>query len=270
MKLLNIDEYRSYLKETFQLLYSGTEFPDYEQEEIDGTCDSCGKEVFLKVRATYFNNNTYGTIGSPGFFCLLFECPRCKRKRFVQTAWVLYKEQVQSKSSPDDSEEYDIEEKYEVYKLYSLPTQRDSYIYKDIPNTYNTLITTISEALFGMDHGKFVSSAIMFRRGIQIIAKDILGAKGKTLHSQLEWLKTNSNNLGIDLSELFHDNTKLIKDVGNQGAHPDDDLTLHNFTKDELDGLHDLFVIIVNEIFVKPEKLRQLKEDLKKSRKLKE
>jgi hypothetical protein len=32
--------------------------------------------------------------------------------------------------------------------------------------------------MFTMTHGKYISAAIMFRRGLQIIAKDILGAEG--------------------------------------------------------------------------------------------
>jgi hypothetical protein len=267
MELLNIDEFRDYLKATFQCIYSGTDYPKYDSTEIDGVCDSCGKEVFLRIRTSYYNNDSFGTIGSPGFMFILFECPRCKRKRFVQTVRIRFDDKIPIANDPDD---FDTKPRYEVYKIYSLPTLNESYLSTDIPREHVTLISTISEALFCMEHEKFISASIMFRRGLQIIAKDILGAKGWSLHEQLEWLKTNKNNLGVDLTVLFHDNSKLIKNVGNQGAHPDKDVTLHNFTKSDLDGLHDLFLIIVNEIFIKPEKTKQLQEDLRKSRKLKE
>ncbi len=102
-----------------------------------------------------------------------------------------------------------------------------------------------------------------------MIAKNVLGAKGKTLFNQLEWLKENANLLNIDLTELFHDNSQLIKDVGNQAAHPDDDITLQEFTKDDVNKLYDLFLIIVNEIFIKPEKIKKIQEELKEKRKLK-
>src|SRR5690606_7553382 len=117
---------------------------------------------------------------------------------------------------------------------------------------YTTLKQSVSEAMFAMAHGKFISSSIMFRRALQIIAKDILGAKGNTLHKQLEWLTTNENLLKIDLTDLFHDNSKLIKNVGNQGAHPDQDITLQDFSQNDLNNLHDLFLVIINEIFIKP------------------
>lgn len=115
----------------------------------------------------------------------------------------------------DDEDNYSTKTHYELYKLYNLPTQEESFAIKDIPDEYSTLKQTISEAMFTMTHGKFISAAIMFRRGLQVITKDILGAKGRTL--QLEWLKENKNLLAIDLTELFHDNGKLIKDVGKSG-----------------------------------------------------
>ena len=74
--------------------------------------------------------------------------------------------------------------------------------------------------------------------------------------------------MGIDLVDVFHDNAKIIKDSGNQGAHPDDDITLHVFTKEDAEGLHDLFISIVHEVFVKPAKIKSLQEELKKNRKL--
>lgn len=85
------------------------------------------------------------------------------------------------------------------------------------------------------------------------------------MHSQLEWLKENKNLLGIDLTELFHDNGKLIKDIGNQGAHLDEDITLQNFSEIDVNSLHDLFLVIVNEIFIKPKKLKAIQQDLLKT-----
>lgn len=126
----------------------------------------------------------------------------------------------------------------------------------------------VDEALFCMQHNKNISAVIMFRRALQIIVKDILGGKGKTIYNQLTWIKENENNLKINLSEMFHDNSNLIKNIGNQGAHPDIDEDLHTFTGNDVAQLHDLYLIIVTEIFIKPEKLFKLKEELKINRKL--
>jgi len=182
--------------------------------------------------------------------------PKLFEKNFIQT--VVLKEKI-------DSDNYS----YKHFELYRLPDRELKYETSSIPDKYPTIITSVNEALFCMNHSKNVSAAMMFRRALQMIAKDVLGAQGRTLYDQLQWLKGNKNLLNIDLSELFHDNSQLVKDVGNQAAHPDDDITLHDFTKEDVDNLHDLFLIIVNEIFIKPKKIKQIQEELKAKRKLK-
>ena len=114
-----------------------------------------------------------------------------------------------------------------------------------------------------------MAATIMFRRAIQILAKDILGAKGGTLFKQLEWLKDNENSLKINLTEIFHDNSKLIRQVGNQGAHPDNDEDLQEFTEKDANSVHDIFLLLINEIFVLPEKIKAMKRELTERRKLK-
>jgi len=169
----------------------------------------------------------------------------------------------------DEDDEDIFEDCYEHYKLYRLPVSDENFINQDIPGEYVSLKDTTADAAFCLTHSKYIAAAILFRRAIQILAKDILGGVGRNLFEQLQWLKTNKNNLNVDLSEVFHDNAKIIKDIGNQGAHPDEDITLHNFSKEDAEGLHDLFITIIHEVFVKPAKLKTLQEDLMKSRKLK-
>ena len=74
--------------------------------------------------------------------------------------------------------------------------------------------------------------------------------------------------MSIDLTPVFHTNSKIIKDIGNQGAHPESDITLHDFTKEDAEGLHDLFLSIIYEIFIKPARSKELQNELKKRRKL--
>jgi hypothetical protein len=194
------------------------------------------------------------------------ECPGCKRKAFYKTARIGIERTTGEKDANGDDETRLL---IQHYILFILPTREGSYINKDIPSEYVTLKNTVAEANFCLSHSKYLSATILFRRAIQIIAKDILGATGKTLHSQLEWLKNNKNKLDIDLSEVFHDNSKIIKDIGNQGAHPDDDVSLHDFKQEDADGLHDLFLSIIHELFVKPLKMKAMQDELIKNRKLK-
>ena len=71
------------------------------------------------------------------------------------------------------------------------------------------------------------------------------------------------------LSELFHDNSKLIRQVGNQSAHPEEDEDLNEFTEKDANILHDLFLVLINEVFVIPEKMKAMKKELAERRKLK-
>lgn len=263
MKLLNVDEFLDYLRSNHKLLMEGFGRPSTESSEFDGYCDNCKKDVFLKTESIEYSHSPYGS-NNLEFYNLMVECPRCKRKRIIQIAQIKYYKKVETKDDDDDKEYY------EVYKLNSIPTLNEEYSVKSIPNKYDNLINTVNEANFCLDHGKYISATILYRRALEIIAKPILGAKGRMLYNQLEWLKVNENKLKIDLSELFHDNSKLIKDVGNQGAHPaEDDVSLQNFNEDDVNLLHDLFLIIVHEIFVKPEKLKSMQEELKAKRKIK-
>lgn len=261
MELFNEKEFQQYIENNYPLIITSTE--SSFNNETPGVCDFCNKDAFLKIHSKeYANSYNYDKL--PRFIVALIECPNCRRKSFIQ---MVQFSKRKSHKHTNGGVSYSYE--YFYYKLYRIPASDEEYINSDIPEKYTSLKKTINEANFCLLKGKYTSSAIMFRRGIQIFAKDILGGKGTTLHKQLEWLKTNENKLKIDLTEVFHDNSKIIKDIGNQGAHPDDDITLHDFTKTDADGLHDLFISIVYEIFTKPKKMKALQEELKANRKLK-
>ena len=261
MKLFDEKEFKQYIEENFECVYSAQDDATVSQQ-VPGTCDSCQRDVFLNVHSESFNHPYYSD-KLPRFINIFVECPTCRKKSFTFT--VQFAEQEKVPQGTGTRYQYT----YKLYKLYRLPISSENYINEDIPEKYSSLKKTANEATYCLNNSKYISSAILFRRAIQIVAKQVLGAKGKTLFNQLEWLKTNPNLLKIDLTEVFHDNTQIIKDIGNQGAHPDDDITLHDFTKDDANGLHDLFISIIHEIFVKPEKMKALQEELKKNRKLK-
>jgi hypothetical protein len=263
MKLLDEVEFRKYVEENFECLYKDEENSSISQQVPD-TCDSCSRDVFLRVYSETFSETNYNAqTGLPKFVNIFIECPTCRRRSFIFA--VQFVDQIRI-HQPIGGVRF--EYKHSLYKLYRLPIVSESYINEDIPATFTSLRKTATEANSCLKNSKFLAAAILFRRAIQIVAKNVLGAKGKTLFNQLEWLKTNKNSLNIDLTEVFHENAKIIKDIGNQGAHPDDDITLHEFTKEDANGLHDLFISIIHEIFVKPEKMKALQEELKKNRKL--
>lgn len=263
MQLFDISEFENYLNDTYQCIHKGT-YKNFSHE-FDGFCDTCNRDVFLRIHASYYQSGFYGPHGLPQFLYLLIECPKCHRKRFLHLVQVEF-ERI---TGLDKDGEEITEEICKVYKLGSLPVKEESYVLKDIPNEHSSLILTVNEAMFCMEHGKNIAASILFRRAIQITAKDILGAEGRNLHAQLNWLQANPNKLNIDLTDLFFENSKIIKDVGNQGAHPDDDITLHNFTQEDVHCLHDLFLAIINDIFIKPKRDKEVKDELRNRRKLK-
>lgn len=254
MELLNQLEFDTYIKDNYQLILTNDSSSISENES--GHCDFCQKDVFLKFGSRWIDA-PYSSGNLPAFATFFIQCPNCKRQSFIMTVIL---------SRYDDEEN---ESLYDYYKIYNLPTRNSQFETKDIPEKYSLLKKTVVEAKYNLQHGQFMSATIMFRRGLQILAKDILGAKGDTLFKQLEWLKPNENCLKVSLTELFHDNSKLIRQVGNQGAHPDEDTELQEFSEEDANGVHDLFLILVNEIFVLPAKMKAMKEELSKRRKLK-
>lgn len=253
MELLNESEFTKYIKANFKSILTTTS--SSYLTELASHCDFCKRDVYLKINMRWQEKTTYRNEALPNFATMFIQCPSCQRKSFMQTVVL----------SAIKDKEY----AYEYFRLYLLPTAEHKYEIKDIPDDHISLKQTIAEAVYCLDGSQFISAAIMFRRGLQILAKDVLGATGKDLFKQLEWLKTNPNKLNVNLTNLFHDNSELIRKVGNQGAHPDNDPTLHNFTEEDANGLHDLFLIIINEVFVLPEKMKALQEELKARRKIK-
>ncbi len=262
MELFNSEEFEKYVRTNYKLLFTLSPEQNY-QTEFGGKCDACQKDAFLKIHDRAYNTPKFRQNPATQFTIFFIQCPSCSRLSFLHTvSFMTYKQD-------EDGDETD-DHVYEYYQLYRIPVIEETYSAKHIPNTKEnkTLIETVSEASFCLANGKYTSATIMFRRAIQVIAKQ-LGAKGKTLFNQLEWLKNNENNLKIDLTDVFHDNAKIIKDIGNQGAHPDDDVDLHSFTHEQANGVHDLFLHMTYEVFMKPAKMKALQEELKKERKLK-
>jgi len=254
MKLLNKEEFTKFITTNYKCIFKG----DYDfHSELAEQCDFCKKEVYLKIKMYWQDRQPKVEEFLPNFATMLIQCPGCKRKSFLQTVVLGKFENSVSKWV------------YDYYKLYVLPTTEHKYEIKDIPAEHISLKQTITEAIYCLDGSQYISAAIMFRRGLQILAKDVLGATGKDLYNQLDWLKSNPNKLGVNLSNMFYDNSELIRKVGNQGAHPDNDPTLHNFTEDDANGLHDLFLIIISEVFVLPAKMKAVQDELKTRRKIK-
>ncbi|MCK5134860.1 MAG: DUF4145 domain-containing protein [Bacteroidales bacterium] len=262
MKLLNKEEFEKYILNNYKKILSS---PNLEySRELAQKCNACNRDVFLKVYTRAFQETYHTTYSYPRFITFFVECPSCRRKSFIQAVQLNEEPLIQKAEGADDETKL----VYNCYELYRLPISEENWLNNSISEEHTSLRNTVIEANYCLAHSKFIAAAILFRRALQIIAKDVLGAKGKTLFLQLEWLKSNKNSLDIDLTEVFHENSELVKNIGNQGAHPDKDVSLHEFTENDAKGLHDLFISVIHEIFVKPKKTKALQEELKRSRKL--
>jgi len=261
MKLFDEKEFRKYIENNYPLVITSSK--QSFNTETSGNCDFCKRDAFLKIHTKAYTD-IYKHNELPRFIVTLIECPNCRNKSFVQLVQFSNQKSIKGENG---GTQHTFE--YLFYRLYRIPVSDKEQINSDIPEKHTSLKKTINEANYCLSKGKYIASAIMFRRGIEILVKDILGAKGRTLFKKLEWLKSNENLLKIDLTEVFHENSKIIKNIGNQGAHPDDDITLHAFKKEDADGMHDLFLSIVYELFTKPKRMKALQEELKASRKLK-
>ena len=255
MELLNEKEFEKYVRDNYKVILSNDSSSIGETQS--GHCDFCQKDAFLRIGSRW-HDSPYSRGNLPTFVTFFIQCPSCHRQSFIMTVVLARLDKESGRGNYI----------YDHYKIYNLPTQESQFETKDIPEKYELLKKTVLEAKYTLQHGQFMSATIMFRRALQILAKNILGAKGGTLYKQLEWLKTNENGLKVNLTELFHDNSTLIRKVGNQGAHPDDDTELQEFSEEDANAVHDLFIILVNEIFVLPAKMKAMKEELTKRRKL--
>lgn len=257
MEFLNEEDFKKHIKLNYKLIHKGSE---KNWKALSATCDFCKRDVFIKVGKRSHSHPSSDKTFFPDFSTFEIQCPSCNRKSYLQVI------ALEAEKDPNNKFGFTT---YEFYKLYNLPSETDRDELKDIPLDAHSLRETIFEALFCLEGGQYISATIMFRRGLQILAKDILGAPNNNLFEQLKWLKTNPNKLNVNLSALFHDNSELIRKVGNQGAHPDSDLSLHSFTEDDANTLHDLFIMLVNDVFVIPLKLKTMQSELIERRKLK-
>ncbi|THD66443.1 DUF4145 domain-containing protein [Robertkochia marina] len=249
------EEFEQYVKNNYPVLFEG----DLSGvENLPGNCNFCNREVFLKLYGKRYHNPYSSAF--PLFEIFHLECPSCRRKSFIH-AIAIY-----TTIEDENEDERDI---VQHYRLFNLPEKEYQNELKDIPEEYELLRNCAREAMFCMAHSKYTSATIMFRRAIQIMAANILGAPKGTLARQLNWLKSNENRLKIDLTEVFHENSHIIKEIGNQGAHPEDEISLQDFTKEEMDLLHDLFQSTISEVFIKPALLKSIQDELKQRRRIK-
>jgi len=150
----------------------------------------------------------------------LFRCPVCKA--FKQ--WIVY--------------EFLAKRRY--FRVTSVPSEGIEDI-DELPADPPSLRTAYRQAIRSMDANAPLAAAAMFRRALQVITRDLLGAAPSILGKELNQVVGKSYN-GVVVTNDFATVGYIVKEAGNQGAHPDKDPDLLDFTLKDAQDLQDIFM----------------------------
>lgn len=226
----------------------------------DLLCTSCkvtrGFQVTQRINAGV--TTEYGTfqIDHLAPVTYVFRCPVCKN--FKQ--WIIFvinrAEMVGGNTTYKDH----------FYKVTSIPNEGLEDI-EEMPQDPPSLRIAYRQAIRAMDANANLAAAAMFRRALQIITRDLLGATPGNLANELREVVGRSHSGGT-ITSTFSDVGYIIKEAGNQGAHPDKDPDLIGFTPNDAEDLQRIFMEMVSELFVIPAASRKAKEDFLARRKI--
>ena len=225
-----------------------------KENEIVLDCTTCQTNIAFQIIqkentqmvVRYASQGRY-LIGFPIMYQL--QCPGCKQL----AVWIVYEFRSHNGTI--------------YYRLLSLPGESGVEI-PELPSEPPSLRLTFDEAIRGLEANNPMSACVMFRRALQIITRDILGAPRSKLHRELDWLTKNQNRLNLNLSWDFHSNAYIIKEVSNQGAHPDEDVDLIDLTHEDAKALYQLFLEVIHEVFSIPAAREATRQQLMKRRKI--
>jgi Domain of unknown function (DUF4145) len=92
-----------------------------------------------------------------------------------------------------------------------------------------------------MDANALIAAAAMFRRALQVITRYLIGARPGNLANELNEVVGRPYN-GVTITQNFADVGYIVKEAGNQGAHPDRDPDLLDFTAQDAEDLQRIFM----------------------------
>jgi hypothetical protein len=183
----------------------------------------------------------------------IFRCPVCKA--FKQ--WIVYEFDIPRK---------DGKHKTHYFRVSSVPNEGLEDI-SELPEDPPQLRSAYRQAIRSMDANANIAAAAMFRRALQVITRDLLGAKPGNLANELNEVVGKSFNGGT-VTNNFAQIGYIIKEVGNQGAHPDKDPDLLDFTAEDAEDLQQVFMELVSELFIIPAAIQKSKQEFLARRKV--
>jgi hypothetical protein len=183
----------------------------------------------------------------------IFRCPVCKA--FKQ--WIIYEPQFRNASGHWERH---------YFRVTSVPSEGLEDI-AELPTTPPSLQTAYKQAVRAMDANANIAAAAMFRRALQVITRELLGAKPGNLANELNEVVGKPFNGGV-VTTNFASVGYIIKEAGNQGAHPDQDPDLLDFTAEDAKDLQQVFMEVVSELFVIPAAKEKARQDFLARRKI--
>ncbi len=255
----DVEEQKEYIKEVYPEV---TAFRK-NQNQWDLQCSECqivrGFEVIIKTQSR--SSGIYSSYNSEAAtpVTIIFRCPVCDRHQ----VWILF--QITEVAIDEDGAGTG-EEVERYFKVTSLPGDGFEDI-PELPDRPVGLREAYRQATLAMNAGAYPAAAAMFRKALQIITREVLGAKAGTLASELKQLRGKEFN-GGKLTGRFEENAFIVKEAGNQAAHPDKDIDLLDFTETDAQDLRAIFLEIVGDLFVVPAITKSTKERFLQSRKI--
>jgi hypothetical protein len=247
-----------------QIAYIVENYPEVTDSRIDDNhwdlfCSECnivrGFQVVQTAHTT--TDGQYGGVIFDAPRTVYFKCPVCRTYKF----WILFRLPVPEIRA--DGKTYTVPR---WYKVTSIPNDGSEDI-QELPSEPPALRAAYRQAVRAMDANAHIAAAAMFRRALQVITREILKAPPGNLAIELKSIVGTKYN-GINISQDFSDVGYIIKEAGNQGAHPDEDLDLLDFTQEDAEDLQNIFMELVSELFVQPEATKKAKADFLKRRKI--
>lgn len=250
----NEEEQITYIKEN----YSEVTDQRIDNDHWDIYCPKCkmvrGFQVVIRG-FTARQSEKYSTYsidyGAPQ--SIYFHCPVCDSYKM----WIIF---VLNEKTDDQIPVN------RYYKVTSLPGEGLEEI-EELPAEPQALRVAYRQAIRAMDANAHIAAAAMFRRALQIITREILGAKPDSIAAELNSLIGTKYN-GVIITSDFTDNGYIIKESGNQAAHPDKDPDLLDFIQQDASDLQRIFMELVGEIFVVPKVAKKAKEEFLQRRKI--
>jgi hypothetical protein len=139
----------------------------------------------------------------------------------------------------------------------------------ELPDDPPSLRAAYRQAIRAMDANAPLAGAAMFRRALQVITRDLLGATPGNLGAELKQV-VGKKYKGAAVTSDFASVGYIVKEAGNQGAHPDKDPDLLNFTQQDAEDLRDIFMELVSELFIVPAAAQKAKAEFLTRRKITE